>query len=36
MKICIVLPKFARKAIGGYKIAFEYANRLSKRDAVGS
>ena len=31
MKICIVLPKFARKAIGGYKIAFEYANRLSKR-----
>lgn len=31
MKICFVLPKFARKPIGGFKIAFEYANRLSKK-----
>lgn len=28
MKICFVLPKFSRLPIGGYKIVFEYANRL--------
>lgn len=28
MKICFVLPKFTRQPIGGYKIVFEYANRL--------
>lgn len=28
MKICFVLPKFTRQPIGGYKIIFEYANRL--------
>lgn len=28
MKICFVLPQILRKPIGGYKIAFEYANRL--------
>ena len=31
MKICFVLPKFTRQPIGGYKIVFEYANRLQKR-----
>lgn len=30
IKICFVLPRFSRKAIGGYKIVFEYANRLSE------
>jgi len=28
MKICFVLPQVLRKPVGGYKIAFEYANRL--------
>lgn len=28
MKICFVLPKFTRQPIGGYKMVFEYANRL--------
>ncbi len=27
-KICFVLPKYSRQPIGGYKIIFEYANRL--------
>lgn len=31
MKICFVLPKFTRQPIGGYKIVFEYANRLQQR-----
>ncbi|MEI3210934.1 MAG: hypothetical protein V8S42_00375 [Lachnospiraceae bacterium] len=31
MKVCFVLPKFSRKPIGGFKIVFEYANRMSKR-----
>ncbi len=31
MKICFVLPKFTRQPIGGYKIVFEYANRLQSR-----
>ena len=30
MKICFVLPRFSRRPIGGYKIVFEYANRLSQ------
>ncbi|MHC5247727.1 glycosyltransferase family 4 protein [Enterococcus sp. LJL90] len=29
MKICYVLPAFTRQPIGGYKIVFEYANRLA-------
>ncbi len=29
MKLCFVLPKFTRQPIGGYKIVFEYANRLA-------
>lgn len=29
MKISFVLPSFSRRPIGGYKIAFEYANRLA-------
>ena len=28
MKICFVLPEFSRTAIGGYKMVYEYANRL--------
>lgn len=28
MRICFVLPGFTRQPIGGYKIIFEYANRL--------
>lgn len=31
MKICFVLPRFSRRAIGGYKIVYEYANRLEKK-----
>ena len=31
MKVCFVLPKFSRKPIGGFKIVFEYANRMSQR-----
>lgn len=31
MKICFVLPRFSRRPIGGYKIVFEYANRLNKK-----
>ena len=31
MKICFVLPRYVRTAVGGYKIVFEYANRLCKR-----
>ncbi len=30
MTICFVLPKFTRQPIGGYKIIFEYANRLKQ------
>ena len=30
MKIYFVLPQILRKPIGGYKIVYEYANRLSK------
>lgn len=29
MKICFVLPRTSSKAIGGYKIVYEYANRLA-------
>lgn len=29
-KICFVLPGFSRTPIGGYKMVFEYANRLVK------
>ena len=32
MKICFVLPRYSRSAIGGYKIIFEYANRLVKKE----
>lgn len=28
MKICFILPGFSRTPIGGYKIVYEYANRL--------
>lgn len=31
MNICFVLPKFSRRINGGFKIIFEYANRLSER-----
>lgn len=31
MKITFCLPELFRKPIGGYKIVYEYANRLSKR-----
>ena len=31
MRICFVLPRFSRRPIGGYKIVFEYANRLQKK-----
>lgn len=34
MKICFVLPKFTRQPIGGYKIVFEYANRLQYKGYV--
>ena len=30
MKVSFVLPGFSRKPVGGYKIAFEYANRLAR------
>lgn len=30
MKIVFVLPKFSRYPIGGYKMVYEYANRLAK------
>ncbi len=30
MTVCFVLPKFTRQPIGGYKIVFEYANRLAQ------
>jgi len=29
VKICFVLPRYSSKPIGGYRIVFEYANRLS-------
>lgn len=32
MKICFVLQKFSINPVGGYKIAFEYANRLIERN----
>lgn len=28
-KICFILPRYVRHPIGGYKMVFEYANRLS-------
>lgn len=31
MKICFVLERFTRRAIGGYKIVYEYANGLANR-----
>lgn len=31
MKICFVLGRYARRPIGGYKIVYEYANRLARR-----
>lgn len=30
MKICFVLPQVSKDPVGGYKIVFEYANRLVK------
>ena len=30
MKITFCLPSFAEHPIGGFKMVFEYANRLSK------
>ena len=30
MMICFVLPQMLKKPIGGYKIVYEYANRLTK------
>ncbi|BCJ97361.1 glycosyltransferase family 4 protein [Anaerocolumna chitinilytica] len=30
MKICFVLPQMLKKPIGGYKMVYEYANRLKK------
>ena len=32
MKICFVFRKFTLAPVGGYKIAFEYANRLAERN----
>ena len=29
MNICFVLPQMLRKPVGGYKMVYEYANRLS-------
>ena len=29
--LCFILPGYSYKAIGGYKIVYEYANRLSER-----
>ena len=34
MKICFVLPKSSNEAIGGYKIVYEYANRLIKNGHI--
>lgn len=34
MKICFVLPRTNSKAIGGYKIVYEYANRLSRDNEI--
>jgi glycosyltransferase involved in cell wall biosynthesis len=31
MKICFVLPRYSRRPIGGHKIVYEYANRLTER-----
>lgn len=31
MKICFILPQIQRKPIGGYKMVFEYANRISNQ-----
>ena len=31
MNICFVLPRMSNKAVGGYKIVYEYANRLADR-----
>lgn len=31
MKVCFILTKCSRKPIGGYKIVFEYANRLCEK-----
>lgn len=30
MKVCFVLPRFTRRPIGGFKIIYEYANRMSE------
>ena len=30
MEICFVLPRYVLHPIGGYKIVYEYANRLSQ------
>ena len=30
MNICFVLPQIAKEPVGGYKVVFEYANRLIK------
>jgi len=30
MKVCFVLPQLVRKPIGGFKIVYEYASRLSR------
>lgn len=31
MRVTFVLPGFARKPVGGYRVAYEYANRLAGR-----
>ena len=31
MRICFVLPRMAAKAVGGYKIVYEYANRFVEK-----
>lgn len=34
MRICFVLPRFSRGAQGGYKMVYEYANRLTDRGHI--
>jgi len=31
MRISFILPYFSRRPVGGYRVVYEYANRLSKR-----
>lgn len=34
MKVSIILPSLARKALGGHKVIYEYSNYLVKRDDI--